>query len=381
MSRPAVAAMPDPAVQAEKTNLLGLPHPKLTELLLGWGARPFHATQIMKWVHHRGHDSFQDMTDLPKSLRAQLSARMQIQELQIISDQLSRDGTRKWLLGTQGGSAVETVFIPEPSRGTLCISSQVGCALNCSFCSTGRQGFNRNLTAAEMVAQVRMAERLLRPLYPERKKVVTNVVLMGMGEPLLNFDAVMDATEVLLADLGYGISRRRLTISTAGVVPGIRRMAGKTDVALAISLHAPNDELRGQLLPVNRKYPISELLDACRHYLRSLPERNTITIEYTLIDQVNCLPEHAGQLAKLLRSLPCKINLIPFNPFPGSGFKRPGNLAIRAFQRRLTEAGLVSTVRRPRGDDIQAACGQLTGSVQDRTRRQSDYIARVPASG
>lgn len=371
-SSPAAKTAPD-----ARLNLLGLPQDRLQALLSDWGAKPFHAAQLMKWLHHRWHDDFTGMTDLPGALRERLQAETEIREPRILSARRAADGTRKWLLEVPGGSAMETVFIPEAARGTLCISTQVGCALNCDFCCTGRQGFHRNLSAGEMVAQVRMAERLLREHHPERKKAITNVVMMGMGEPLLNFDAVMDAIAVLLSDLGYGISKRRMTISTAGVAPAIRRLAGRTDVALAVSLHAPNDELRSRLVPLNRKYPLAELLDACRHYLASLPERSTITIEYTLLDRVNCLPEHAEQLVQLLRDLPCKINLIPCNPFPGSDYRRPHNIALRAFQRRLTEAGFAATLRKTRGDDIQAACGQLTGAVRDKTRRQASYIARA----
>ena len=363
MSLPAVGESAA-ACPGGKINLLGLPHRKLQQLLLGWGAKPLHAGQLMKWIHHRDRHGFAELTDLPRTVRDRLQASAEVRELSVLGERQSADGTRKWLLQTQGGDAIETVFIPEAARGTLCVSSQVGCALNCSFCSTGRQGFSGNLTAGDLVAQVRLAQRLLRPVYPERRQPVTNVVLMGMGEPLLNLDAVMDAVAVLQDDLGYGISRRRLTISTAGLIPGIYRLAGMAEVALAISLHAPDDRLRDQLMPINRKYPIAQLLAACRHYLQGQPRGSTITIEYILIDQVNSLPEHAVRLARLLSDLPCKVNLIPFNPYPGSGYQRPSEAAVQAFRNLLNRAGLVSTIRSTRGDDIQAACGQLTGTVR-----------------
>ena len=290
----------------------------------------------------------------------------------------SVDGTRKWLVRAASGSLVETVFIPESSRGTLCVSSQVGCALDCSFCSTGKQGFNSNLTAGEIVGQVRMANRLLADVYPERAQAVTNVVMMGMGEPLLNFDNVASAVDIMMDDLGYGISKRKVTISTAGVVPGIEKLIETTDCSLALSLHAPNDALRDELVPINRRYNIETLLDAARRYVGNLGDKRTITVEYTVIDKVNDQPEHAEELATLLKSLPCKINLIPFNPFPGSGYRRPASINIRRFQDRLVRAGYSVTVRTTRGEDIEAACGQLRGQVADKTRRQEHY--RVIAS-
>ena len=327
----------------------------------------------MKWIHHRYLDDFQQMSDISKKLRDRFDAMAEVREPEIISERISADGTRKWLVRTLSGSAVETVFIPEEGRGTLCVSSQVGCALDCSFCSTGKQGFNSNLTAGEIVGQVRLAQKALQNAYPDRKRIVTNVVLMGMGEPLLNFDNVIAAVEIMMDDLGYGISKRKVTISTAGVVPGIYKMKETTDVSLAISLHAPTDELRDQLVPINRKYPIAELLKACRHYAGNLGDKRTITIEYTLMHRINDQPEHAAQLAVLLKDFPCKINLIPFNPFPGSGYKRPSQFAVRAFQDRLAKAGYTVIVRTTRGDDINAACGQLVGEVADRTRRQEKY--------
>ena len=357
----------------DKVNLLGLTQRQLGTLLEEFGEKPYRARQIMKWIHHRYLDDFQQMSDISKKLRDRFDAMAEVREPEIISERISADGTRKWLVRTLSGSAVETVFIPEEGRGTLCVSSQVGCALDCSFCSTGKQGFNSNLTAGEIVGQVRLAQKALQNAYPDRKRIVTNVVLMGMGEPLLNFDNVIAAVEIMMDDLGYGISKRKVTISTAGVVPGIYKMKETTDVSLAISLHAPTDELRDQLVPINRKYPIAELLKACRHYAGNLGDKRTITIEYTLMHRINDQPEHAAQLAVLLKDFPCKINLIPFNPFPGSGYKRPSQFAVRAFQDRLAKAGYTVIVRTTRGDDINAACGQLVGEVADRTRRQEKY--------
>lgn len=358
-------------------NFLGLPTGKLEPLLAQMGEKPYRVGQIIKWIHHRYQDSFEHMSDISKALRQELADIGEIREPEVVSEKLSSDGTRKWLIKSESGSAFETVFIPEEKRGTLCVSSQVGCALDCSFCFTGKQGFNSNLTAAEIVGQVRIAKQVLEAVYPERERVITNIVLMGMGEPLLNFENVLDAIDLMLHDLAYGISKRRLTVSTAGVVPGIEKMIGRTDVALAISLHAPNDELRDQLVPLNKKYPIALLLDACRKYLATLGEKRTITIEYVLIDKVNDQPEHARELAKILKHLSCKINLIPFNPFPGSGYHRPGNIAVRAFQARLVDAGYSVTVRTTRGADIQAACGQLVGEVNDRTKRQERFLSQT----
>lgn len=356
-----------------RINFLGLSQQQLGALLLKLGEKPYRVPQIMKWIHHRYVDDFQQMSDISQKLRNQFEAMGEIREPEIITEQISKDGTRKWLIRSESGSAVETVFIPEDGRGTLCVSSQVGCALDCSFCSTGKQGFNSNLTAAEIVGQVRIARKVLQKAYPDRKRAVTNVVLMGMGEPLLNVDNVTAAVDIMMDDLGYGISKRKVTISTAGVVPGIYKLKETTDASLAISLHAPNDELRNQLVPINRKYPIAELLEACRQYAQNLGEKRTITVEYTLINAVNDQPEHAAELATLLKNFPCKINLIPFNPFPGSGYKRPGFIAVRAFQNRLIKAGYNVTVRTTRGEDINAACGQLVGEVKDKTRRQEKY--------
>lgn len=356
-----------------RLNFLGVTRTQMESLLAELGEKPYRAGQILKWIHHRFEDSFEDMSDISKKLREQLAEMGDIREPEIVNEWVSADGTRKWLVKSLSGSAVETVFIPEDGRGTLCVSSQVGCALDCSFCSTGKQGFNSNLTAAEIVGQLRMATRELARAYPDRTRVVTNVVMMGMGEPLLNFDNVVAAVDLMMDDLGYGISKRKVTISTAGVVPAIYKLAETTDASLAISLHAPNDALRDQLVPINRKYKIAELLAACLRYAENFGEKRTVTIEYTLLDGINDRPEHAEELAVLLADFPCKINLIPFNPFPGSGYKRPSMIAVRAFQDRLVRAGHSVTVRTTRGQDIQAACGQLVGEVEDRTRRQEKY--------
>lgn len=366
--------------QDKRLNLLGQNRAQLEALLELLGEKKWHAGQVMKWIHHRYADDFSGMSDISKSLRASLEQLCVIREPEIITEQVSADGTRKWLVRAASGSAVETVFIPEDGRGTLCVSSQVGCPLDCSFCSTGKQGFNSNLTAAEIIGQLRIAIRALSSVYPDRSRVVTNVVMMGMGEPLLNLQNVIRAVELMMDDFGYGISKRKVTISTSGVVPAIYKLAETTDASLAVSLHAPNDELRSQLVPINRKYPIAELLTACRRYAENFGEKRTVTIEYTLLDGVNDQPEHAEELAVLLRDFPCKINLIPFNPFPGSGYKRPNLISVRMFQDRLVRAGHSVTVRTTRGQDIQAACGQLVGEVRDRTRRQQRY-RRIAAEG
>ncbi len=359
---------------ADKLNFLGVTRSQMASLLESLGEKPYRAGQILKWIHHRGLDDFEEMTDISKGLRAKLAGIGEIREPEIITERVSEDGTRKWLVRSLSGSAVETVFIPEAGRGTLCVSSQVGCALDCSFCSTGKQGYNSDLTAGEIIGQLRIAMRSLASAYPDRERTVTNVVMMGMGEPLLNFDNVTAAVDLMMDDLGYGISKRKVTISTAGVVPAIYRLAEITDASLAISLHAPNDSLRNELVPINRKYPIEELLTACRHYVaEKFGEKRTVTVEYTVIDKVNDQPEHAVELAELLADFPCKINLIPFNPFPGTPYRRPSMIAVRMFQDRLVRAGHSVTVRTTRGQDIQAACGQLVGEVADKTRRSARY--------
>jgi 23S rRNA (adenine2503-C2)-methyltransferase len=315
------------------------------------------------------------MTDLSRAQRDRLKAMAVLSLPEVVERHESRDGTIKWAMRVSNGNCVETVLIPERGRNTLCVSSQVGCMLDCSFCSTGKQGFNGNLSAADIIGQLWLANRELAA----RGQAVTNVVLMGMGEPLLNFDNVLIATNLMMEDLAFGLSKRRVTVSTAGVVPGIRRLAEHTDVALAISLHAPNDALRDVLVPINRKYPIAMLLEACRDYLAGLGPHRSVTIEYTLLKGVNDTLDHARELAALLRDLRCKINLIPFNPFPASGYERPDMDGVRAFQTLLLNAGYATMLRTTRGDDIQAACGQLVGQVEDRTRRQARYIARVQA--
>ncbi len=335
------------------------------------GEKRFRATQLFRWIHQKGASSFDQMSDLAKSLREKLATTARIQGLEVISQQISADGTIKWLFDVGDGNAVEAVFIPEDDRGTLCVSSQAGCAVGCRFCSTGHQGFSRNLSTGEIVAQLWFAEFFLRQHLKRSDRVITNVVMMGMGEPLQNYNELIPALRVMLDDHGYGLSRRRLTVSTSGVVPMMDRLAQDCPVALAVSLHAPNDELRDNLVPLNRKYPIAELMDACNRYLAHAP-RDFITFEYCMLDGVNDLPEHARQLVELVRrhatgGVWCKFNLIPFNPFPASGLKRSPNERVQAFAKILLDAGIVTTVRKTRGDDIDAACGQLAGDVKDRT--------------
>jgi len=359
--------------ETPKLDLLGYTRSELAALLEELGEKPYRAEQILKWLHHRFVSSFDEMTDISKALRAHLTQFAEIHEPEVLHEKHSNDGTRKWVLKARSGSAIEMVFIPEDGRGTLCVSSQVGCALDCSFCSTGKQGFNSNLTTGEIIGQLRVAVQMLTSKYPDRTRVVTNVVFMGMGEPLLNMDAVLPAIELMMDDLGYGISKRKVTISTAGVVPGIRRLAEHSDASLAISLHAPNDAIRSNLVPINRKYPIAELLEACQEYADRLGDKRTVTIEYPLLKDVNDQPEHAMELATLLQGFPCKINLIPFNPFRHSDYRRPSAIAVRAFQDRLIAAGFSTMVRTTRGEDIDAACGQLVGNVEDKTQRQAHY--------
>jgi 23S rRNA (adenine2503-C2)-methyltransferase len=360
-----------------KTNLLGMTPVQLAEYFKEIGEKPFRATQVLKWIHQQGAESFDEMTNISKSLREKLNAQAELRGPEVVSQDTSKDGTRKWVIRVDGGSCVETVLIPEGDRGTLCVSSQVGCSLNCSFCSTGKQGFNRNLSAAEIIGQVRIAIKSFGPMDPANKRVVTNVVMMGMGEPLMNFERVVSAMNLMMEDNAYGLSKRRVTLSTAGVVPAIDKLGEVTDVSLAVSLHAPNDELRDVLVPVNKKYPIEELIAACNRYLEKLNDKRVITIEYTMMEGVNDLPEHAKQLAKLLKRVPCKLNIIPFNPFPNSGYQRPKAAAIELFKNTMHKAGIRTTVRRTRGDEIDAACGQLVGMVDDRTKRTSQLIPVV----
>ncbi len=361
-------------------NLLELDLEGLTAYCEQLGEKRFRATQLFRWIHQKGASDFSQMSDLARSLRDKLAGCARITPLPVASEQTSADGTVKWLFDVGGGDAVETVFIPEDDRGTLCISSQAGCAVNCRFCSTGHQGFSRNLTTGEIVAQLWHAEHHLRRRLglAEGERAITNVVMMGMGEPLQNYAALVPALRVMLDDHGYGLSRRRVTVSTSGVVPMIDRLREDCPVALAVSLHAPTDALRDDLVPLNRKYPIGELLDACARYLERAP-RDFITFEYCMLDGVNDSPEQARELAALLhRRLPCKFNLIPFNPFPQSGLKRSPRERVQAFAAVLQAAGYVTTVRKTRGDDIDAACGQLAGDVKDRTRVKERLSARAP---
>lgn len=359
----------------ERINLLDFSPAALTAWLVEQGEKPFRARQVLRWVHRAGCDDFAQMTDVAKALRARLQATAQVRAPAVRTATHSADGTRKWLLDVGQGNAVEMVFIPERNRGTLCISSQAGCALECAFCATGKQGFNRNLSAGEIVGQLWLANRLLEDeagvrLAPDShyERPVSNVVLMGMGEPLANFEAVLAALQTMLDDHAYGLSRRRVTVSTSGIVPAIDRLRDACPVALAVSLHAPNDELRDELVPINRKYPLADLMAACLRYLEDAP-RDFITFEYIMLDGINDTPEHARQLLALVREVPCKFNLIPFNPFPGARWQASSPQRVARFAALLQDAGRVATVRKTRGDDVAAACGQLAGQVRDRTRR------------
>jgi 23S rRNA (adenine2503-C2)-methyltransferase len=357
-------------VSGERTNLLGLPRAQLEAFVAErLGAKPFRARQLMKWIYRRGAADFSAMTDLAQEFRTSLSEIAEISVPEIVTEQLSSDGTRKWMLRMDEVQGIETVYIPEPDRGTLCISSQVGCAMDCTFCSTAQQGFNRNLSAAEIVGQVWLAQRELAQSHGapgEGRRNITNIVFMGMGEPLANYRNVLPAMRIFLDDLGYDLSRRRVTLSTSGLVPQIYKLAEECNVALAVSLHAPNDALRDELVPINRKHPIAELLTACWHYLEKQNGRS-VTFEYVMLDGVNDQPEHARQLARLLKGRPAKLNLIPFNVFPGTRYRRSEAAAIVRFRDILNEHGVIATIRRTRGDDIDAACGQLAGRVTDRT--------------
>jgi 23S rRNA (adenine2503-C2)-methyltransferase len=357
-------------------NLLDFDAARLTGFFAEIGEKPFRAKQLLRWMHQYGEADFSNMSDLAKSLREKLAASATIAAPRIASDNTAADGTRKWLIDVGNGNAVESVFIPEANRGTLCVSSQAGCALDCKFCSTGKQGFNRNLSTAEIIGQLWIANRMLGAT-PKGERVVSNVVMMGMGEPLANFDNVVAAMRLMLDDNAYGLSRRRVTLSTSGIVPAIDRLRDACPVALAVSLHAPNDALRDALVPINRKYPLTELLAACRRYLERAP-RDFITFEYVMLDGVNDGAAHAQQLVALVRDVPCKFNLIPFNPFPNSGFKRSPREAIRRFAEILLAGGLVVTTRKTRGEDIDAACGQLAGRVEDKTRRTRRVVEIQP---
>jgi len=371
-----------------KTNIFDFDRASLERFFADeLGEKTFRAHQVMKWIHHRHATEFEEMTDLGKALRARLEERAVVRPPQVIFDKASTDGTHKWLLGMDPKNAIETVYIPDKGRGTLCVSSQVGCALNCGFCSTATQGFNRNLSTAEIIGQVWVAAKHLGNV-PHQQRRLTNVVMMGMGEPLANFDNVVRAMSIMRDDLGYGLANKRVTLSTAGMVPYIDRLGEVSDVSLAVSLHAPFDELRSELMPINRKYPIATLMDACVRY--ALRKKGTsVTFEYTLMKGVNDQPEHARGLVALMRDFDrrvqmkdaAKVNLIPFNPFPGTRFERPDEAAIRAFQKKLNDAGMIAPVRRTRGDDIDAACGQLKGQVMDRTRRQATFRKQLESRG
>ncbi len=356
------------------TNLLDLEPAALMQWCHEQGEKPFRARQLQRWIHQFGESEFDAMTDLARSLREKLRGRACVSAPAIVADHLSTDGTRKWLFDVGVGDAVETVFIPEEGRGTLCVSTQAGCAVNCRFCSTGKQGFSRNLEVGEIIGQLWTAEFMLRRSKgtiagPKGDRQITNVVMMGMGEPLLNYGPTVAALRLMLDDHSYGLSRRRVTLSTSGVVPMMDKLSQDCPVALAVSLHAPNDALRDELVPLNKKYPLAELMRACQRYLEFAP-RDFITFEYCMLDGVNDTHAHAQELIALVRDVPCKFNLIPFNPFPESGLKRSANPRIKAFAQVLMDAGIVTTVRKTRGDDIDAACGQLAGEIQDRTRVQ-----------
>ena len=370
-----------------KINLLDLDRAGMVEFFTGLGEKRFRAEQVMKWIYHRHVDNFDEMTDLGKVLRAKLMEQAEVRPPHTMFDKPSLDGTQKWLLGMDTGNAVETVFIPDKGRGTLCVSSQVGCGLNCQFCSTATQGFNRNLSTAEIIGQVWVAAKALGNQVHQQRKL-TNVVMMGMGEPLLNFDNVVRAMSIMRDDLGFGLANKRVTLSTAGLVPMIDKLSIESDVSLAVSLHAANDQLRTELVPLNKKYPLAELMDSCIRYAERKP-RTSITFEYTMMKGVNDTPALARELVKWVHALHskaqrndiAKINLIPFNPFPGTKFERSTEEDIRAFQKILLDNGVLTMVRRTRGDDIDAACGQLKGQVMDKTRRQSEFKAKLEAQG
>jgi len=359
----------------EKVNLLGLTLPKMEALCLSIGEKKFRGAQLVKWIHQQGVTDFDQMTNLSKSFRDQLKSIAEVRPPRVTFQGDSTDGTRKWLMEVDGGSKIETVYIPDGDRGTLCVSSQVGCSLDCSFCSTGKQGFNKNLTAAEIIGQVFLAAKSFGlPVKDSQKRSVTNVVMMGMGEPLLNFEPVVDAMALMLEDQAYCLSKRRVTLSTSGVVPNLNELAKVTDVALAVSLHAPNDALRNELVPINRKYPIAVLFHSIRNYLDGLSDNRSVTFEYTMLKGVNDSDALAHELSALAKTIRCKINLIPFNPFPGTDYEVSSRNRIYAFQRILLADGHIVTVRKTRGDDIDAACGQLAGQVADKTKRSARYI-------
>lgn len=356
----------------EKVNLLNFNLQQMRQFMIDCGEKPYRAQQLLQWIHQAGFQDFTQMSNLGKALRERLAQIAEIKLPEVISCQQSNDGTHKWLLKLECGNCIETVYIPEPKRGTLCVSSQVGCALNCSFCSTGKQGFNRNLSTAEIIAQVWLAVRTLSKQQGAHDKRVTNVVMMGMGEPLLNFDNVVNAMDLMLDDFAYGLSKRRVTLSTSGIIPEMERLRSLSPVSLAVSLHAPNDALRNELVPVNKKYPLSQLMDICKRYFKDEPRR-VVTFEYVMLKGVNDQPEHAEQLIKLLQDVPSKVNLIPFNPFPLTQYQRSSQTTIDAFRDKLMAKGINTVTRKTRGDDIDAACGQLAGEVKDRTSRSQRW--------
>ncbi|KEI35611.1 ribosomal RNA large, subunit methyltransferase N [Francisella sp. W12-1067] len=363
--------------QDTKVNLLGLNQKAIEDFFISIGEKKFHARQVFKWMHKKGVIDFDAMTDLGKGLRNKLKNLSYVTVPKVVFSKASKDGTHKWLIDV-GGSAIETVFIPEEGRGTLCVSSQVGCTLNCSFCSTGKQGFNRNLTVAEIIAQLWIAARTLSKNNGEHDFTVTNIVMMGMGEPLMNFENVVPAMDIMMDDLAYGLSKRKVTLSTSGVVPRIYDLLEQSGVSLAVSLHASNNNLRNEIVPINKKYDIDELLQACKLYAEKGPHKQ-ITFEYTLMNEINDNLEDAQELVELLKSreVPAKINLIPFNPYPGTIYKKPSNNRIHKFKEFLQQNGFVTTIRKTRGDDIDAACGQLAGDVIDKTRRKERYLKKL----
>lgn len=360
---------------SEKINLLNFDRAAMQAYFASLGEKSFRGDQLFQWIHQHGLLDFAQMTNFSKSLRQQLSEQTYIELPEIRLEKVSTDGTHKWLLGLQDNNSVEMVFIPERNRGTLCISSQVGCALDCSFCSTGKQGFSRNLSIAEIIGQVWLAVRRIAVTDPDKRFAVTNVVLMGMGEPLLNFDHVVPAMQIMMDDLAYGLSKYRVTLSTSGLIPAMLKLRQISPSALAVSLHAPNDTLRNVLVPINKKYPLKELMTVCRDYYKNEPKR-VVTFEYVMLKDVNDQPEHALELAKLLRSVPCKVNLIPFNPFPLTNYECSPMETIRHFQSLLQQQNILVTIRKTRGDDIDAACGQLVGQFQDRTQRNAKWLKK-----
>lgn len=369
-------APPSRSPATGKANLAGMSLAHLREFFATLGEKPFRAAQVLKWIHQRGVIDFQAMTDISKPLRDKLMEVAEIQLPEVVEDYESDDGSHKWIIEVASGSRVEMVFIPESGRGTLCVSSQAGCSLDCSFCATGKQGFNSNLTVAEIIGQLWWANKKLGGFTGVTERPVSNVVMMGMGEPLLNFDPVMEAISLMMEDCAYGLSKRKVTISTSGVVPAIDKLKDYTDASIAVSLHAPNDALRSEIVPINKKYPIAMLLESVQGYMNSLNDKRVPVIEYTLIAGVNDHRQHARELAVLLKDFPCKINIIPFNPFELSDYRRPSSTSITNFRQILQQAGYTVTVRTTRADDIGAACGQLVGNVADQTKRSSRHLAR-----